>query len=257
MRIESECFLLPKAGNRTDEYEDASHSSTHVHKETTCCRFAIADGASESSYAELWARLLVKGYCLGRWGDRQIHRSVSPLSKAWQKKISGKSLPWYAQEKLSSGAFSTLAGITFRFPMDAESPAFDAIAVGDSCIFHVRGDTMIASFPLSTAGDFERRPVLISSNAVNNVQLDAFVRRWSGTAEAGDEFWLMTDALACWLLTRYKEDSGVIGIIQKLAGEHDFNHLVHEERRRPHREGYYYLRNDDVTFIRLKLVKGK
>lgn len=116
---------------------------------------------------------------------------------------------------------------------------------------------MIASFPLSTAGDFERRPVLISSNAVNNVQLDAFVRRWSGTAEAGDEFWLMTDALACWLLTRYKEDSGVIGIIQKLAGEHDFNHLVHEERRRPHREGYYYLRNDDVTFIRLKLVKGK
>ncbi|WP_127534553.1 protein phosphatase 2C domain-containing protein [Paenibacillus kobensis] len=257
MRIESECFLLPKAGNRSDEYEDASHSSTQVHKETTICRFAIADGASESSYADLWANLLVSGYCYGRFGGIQIHRAISPLSKAWQKKTNGKSLPWYAQEKLSSGAFSTLAGITFRFAADDESAAFDAMAVGDSCIFHVRGDTMVASFPLSTADDFRRRPVLISSNAANNVQLKEFVRLWSGTAEAGDVFWLMTDALACWLLTRYEEDRSVIRLIHQLADEHDFNHLVHEERRRPHREGYFYLRNDDVTFIRLKLVKGK
>lgn len=257
MRIESECFLLPKAGNRRDEYEDASHSSMHVHKETTVCRFAIADGASESSYAEQWANLLVKGYCFGRFGGMQIHRAVSPLSKAWQKKMNGKTLPWYAQEKLSSGAFSTLAGITFRFAIDADAAAFDAIAVGDSCIFHIREDKLIASFPLSTADDFGRRPVLISSNAANNAQLHAFVHRWSDIAEAGDEFWLMTDALACWLLTRYMEDTSVIRIMQKLADERDFQHLVHEERRRPHHEGYFYLRNDDVTFIRLKLVKGK
>ncbi|MBP3963032.1 protein phosphatase 2C domain-containing protein [Paenibacillus lignilyticus] len=248
---------MPKAGNRSDEYEDASHSSTHVHKETTICRFAIADGASESSYAELWANLLVSGYCFGRFGGMQIHKSVFPLSKAWQKKTNGKNLPWYAQEKLSSGAFSTLAGITFRIARDAESAAFDAMAVGDSCIFHVRGDSMLASFPLSNVDEFLRRPVLISSNTANNAQLKAFVHSWSGTAEAGDEFWLMTDALACWLLTRYKEDRSVIWLIHKLGGERDFNHLVHEERRRTHREGRFYLRNDDVTFIRLKLVKGK
>lgn len=257
MRIESDCFLLPKAGHRSDEYEDASHSSTQVHKDTTIYRFAVADGASESSFAGLWAKLLTSGYCFGRFGDMQISKSISPLSKAWQKKTGGKSLPWYAQEKLSSGAFSTLAGITFRLAKDAESAAFDATAVGDSCIFHIRGHAMIASFPLSTSEDFERRPVLISSNPANNDQLQASVHNWSGTAEAGDSFWLMTDALACWLMTRYKEDRSVIRLIHQVADKRDFNQLVLEERRQPDREGRYYLRNDDVTLIRLKLVKGK
>ncbi|REE55429.1 hypothetical protein A8990_16921 [Paenibacillus taihuensis] len=256
MRIESDCFSLPKAGNRSDEYEDASHISTHVQKDATICRFAIADGASESSYADLWANLLASGYCFGRFDGTTIHKSVSPLLKAWQKKTGGKSLPWYAQEKLSSGAFSTLAGITFRFANDAESAAFDGIAVGDSCIFHVRGDTVFSSFPLSTVDDFGRRPVLISSNAANNARLHAFVHQWSGTAEAGDAFWLMTDALACWLLTRYKEDRSVIRRLLELDGARAFNHLVHEERQLIHRKGHAYLRNDDVTFIRLKLVKG-
>ncbi|WP_308637341.1 hypothetical protein [Paenibacillus silvisoli] len=254
MRIESDCFALPKAGNRRDEYEDASHSSTHVHKETTICRFAIADGASESSFADLWANLLASGYCYGRFDGKPLHKSVSPLSKAWQRKIngSGRELPWYAQEKLSSGAFSTLAGITFRMTAeDGAAAAFDAIAVGDSCMFHVRGDAIIASFPLSTADEFQHRPVLISSNAANNGQLKSFVSKWSGTAEAGDAFWLMTDALACWFLTRYKEDrSSAMKQINSLASEQDFHHLVQEERRR-------LLKNDDVTLLRLKLVKGK
>ncbi|SDW06297.1 hypothetical protein [Paenibacillus sp. CF384] len=257
MRIDSDCYSLPKAGNHSHEYEDASHSSTHVQKETTVSRFAIADGASESSFADLWANLLTSGYCYGRIDGLHIHKSVSPLSKAWLKKTSGKSLPWYAQEKLGSGAFATLAGITFRYAKDAETVAFDAIAIGDSCIFHVRGDTLIASFPLSNADDFSRRPVLISSNAANNDRLKSSVHEWSGTAEAGDAFWLMTDALACWLLTHYMEDRGVIRRLQELDGHRAFDHLVHEERRRLYREGHFYLRNDDVTFIRLNLVKGK
>ncbi len=147
----------------------------------------------------------------------KVNISINPFPnyrRAWKKKLNAKDLPWYAQEKLNSGAFSTLAGITFRLT-DASSAAFDAIAIGDSCIFQIRGDKIIASFPLGSADDFHNRPVLISSNAANNIHLKAFVKTWSGTAQAGDSFLLMTDALACWLLTRYEED---ISVIKKIHG---------------------------------------
>ncbi|AJY75055.1 hypothetical protein VN24_11290 [Paenibacillus beijingensis] len=253
MQIESEYFSLPKAGNRKDEYEDAFNSSIFVHKDTAYYKFAIADGASESSFADIWADLLASGYCNGKFDSKHIHKFISKLSKAWKRKLNAGDLPWYAQEKLNSGAFSTLAGITFRLT-DASSAAFDAVAIGDSCIFQIRGDNIIAFFPLGSVEDFHHRPVLISSNAANNIHLQAFVKKWSGTAQAGDSFWLMTDALACWLLTRYEEDISVIKKIYGLAREHDFIYFVQAERKLMCPGGSFYLRNDDVTLIRVNLV---
>lgn len=252
VQIESECFSLPKAGNRKDEYEDAYGSSIFVNKDTAYYRYAIADGASESSFADIWADMLASGYCNGKFNDKQIHKSIAKLSKAWKGKLNTKDLPWYAQEKLNNGAFSTLAGITFRLT-DASSVAFDAVAIGDSCIFQIRGDKIIAFFPLGSVADFHNRPVLISSNAANNIHLKGFVKKWSGAAQAGDSFLLMTDALACWILTRYEEDISVIKKIHGLACEHDFIHLVQAERKLIYRDGSFYLRNDDVTLIRVNL----
>ncbi|MDQ0871580.1 hypothetical protein QFZ77_000239 [Paenibacillus sp. V4I3] len=253
VQIENTCFSLPKAGNRKDEYEDAVGSSIFVNKDTAYYRFAIADGASESSFSDIWANLLASGYCNGKFESKHIDKSVSKLSKAWKRKLNAKNLPWYAEEKLKSGAFSTLAGITFRLT-DASSAGFDAVAIGDSCIFQVRGDKIIAFFPLSSIDDFHNRPVLISSNTVNNIHLKMFVKKWTGTAQTGDTFLLMTDALACWTLTRYEEDASVIKKIQGLAGEHDFINLVQSERKLICRDGGFYLRNDDVTLIRVNLL---
>ncbi len=252
VQIESECFALPKAGNRKEEYEDAFNCNIFVNKHTAYYRFAIADGASESSFADIWADLLASGYCNGKFDSKHIHKSISKLSKAWKRKLNAKDLPWYAQEKLNSGAFSTLAGITFRLT-DASSVAFDAIAIGDSCIFQIRGDKIIAFFPLGSVDDFHNRPVLISSNEANNIHLKAFVKKWTGTAQAGDSFLLMTDALACWILARYEEDISVIKKLHGLACEHDFINLVQAERKLICHDGSFYLRNDDVTLIRVKL----
>ncbi|TVY05404.1 hypothetical protein [Paenibacillus cremeus] len=253
MQIESEFFSLPKSGNHKDEYEDAFNRGTLVNKGTAYYRFAIADGASESSFADIWADLLASGYCNGKFDSTQIQKSISKLSKAWKRQLNGKALPWYAQEKLHSGAFSTLAGITFRLT-DAPSVAFDAVAIGDSCIAHIRSDKIIAFFPLGSIDDFHNRPVLISSNAVNNLHLTSFVKKWTGTAQAGDSFLLMTDALACWVLTRYEEDTSVIKKIHGLACEQDFINLVEVERQSIRRDGSIYLRNDDVTLVRVNLL---
>ncbi|WP_199620214.1 protein phosphatase 2C domain-containing protein [Paenibacillus alkalitolerans] len=255
VQIESACFSLQKAGNRIDEYEDAFNCDIFANDDPGRFRFAIADGASESSFAGIWAGLLANAYCGGKFDGKHIHKSISKLSKVWSRTIHAKDLPWYAQEKLNSGAFSTLAGITFRLTgEDGFFAEFDAIAVGDSCIFHIRGDKIIASFPVGSTDDFHNRPVLISTNAANNMDLKAFVKRWTGTAQTGDSFLLMTDALACWMLTRYEEDTSVVKKIHGLAGEHDFTNLVHAERRSIWRNGSFYLRNDDVTLIRINFL---
>ena len=51
-----QAFRLPKRGHSADEYEDAYAANPYVG------RFAVADGASESSFAALWAQLLVNGF---------------------------------------------------------------------------------------------------------------------------------------------------------------------------------------------------
>ena len=47
---------LPKRGHSADEFEDAFAF------DPAAGRYAVADGASESSFAGLWARLLVEGF---------------------------------------------------------------------------------------------------------------------------------------------------------------------------------------------------
>jgi hypothetical protein len=249
VRIESACFSLPKAGNSKEEYEDAFSYSLAVDGGTAQHRFAVADGASESSFADIWAGLLASGYCSGKLDSKQIDKPVSQLSKVWVRQLHAKKLPWYAQEKLRSGAFSTLTGITFRLT-DGPCAAFDAVAVGDSCIFQIRDDHMIACFPLGSVDEFHNRPVLISSNPANNTELKAYVKKWSGIAETGDSFLLMTDALACCMLKRYEEEPSVIQKVRALTDEDDFIDFVRTERTE------LYLRNDDVTLIRVNLLQG-
>lgn len=242
VQIASDCYSLQKAGYRKEEYEDAFQSGVSMNM----YRFAVADGASESSFANVWAGLLAGAYCNGKMDSDQFHNSISKLSKAWKRKLNAKNLPWYAQEKLSIGAFSTLAGITFRSAYDS-FVEFDAMAIGDSCIFQIRDTQLVCSFPLASAEDFHNRPILISSNGANNLHLQSSMKKWSGTAQAGDSFWLMTDALACWMLTRYEEGTEVIKQIQGLTCEEDFFRMVETERKQAR------LKNDDVTLIRVNL----
>ncbi len=49
-------FALPKRGHRLEEYEDAYAGNPDGG------RFAVADGAAESSFANVWAQLLVSGF---------------------------------------------------------------------------------------------------------------------------------------------------------------------------------------------------
>src|SRR5438309_355857 len=97
-------FHLPRRGHAPAEYEDAFAA------DPCSGRFAVADGASESSFAGRWARLLVEGFVGGAqdpWGADWL----VPLRRRWVEEVAPLPLPWYAEAKREQGAFATLLGV--------------------------------------------------------------------------------------------------------------------------------------------------
>ncbi|MHB9075769.1 MAG: hypothetical protein ACYC6G_19885 [Desulfobaccales bacterium] len=66
-KLEATTYHLHKAGNAPEEYEDASSCNPEG------MRFAIADGAAESSFAKQWADTLVAAFA-------QAYESLPPIS---------------------------------------------------------------------------------------------------------------------------------------------------------------------------------
>src|SRR5262249_36881311 len=146
-------FACPKQGNAVQEYED------YCGGDPRNGRFAIADGASESSFARAWARLLVKKFLREPVLEAdQWAAWLAPLQEEWGRGLSGLALPWFAKEKAELGAFATFLGLLVQ-----PDWTWRAVAVGDSCLFHVRGDSLIRQLPDLMAGDFGTTPALVSA----------------------------------------------------------------------------------------------
>src|SRR5271165_84818 len=92
-------FHLPKRGNSEAEYEDAFAG------DVVRGRFAIADGASEASYADVWARLLVEQFVRFPQAGLQPWSAWLPtIQQRWQQQVHQQSLPWYTEVKVEQGA---------------------------------------------------------------------------------------------------------------------------------------------------------
>jgi hypothetical protein len=204
-------FWTAKSGTSADEYEDAfafSPNSRH---------FAIADGATESSFADRWAQSLVQKYSKEppspTGGKLPLPDWIKPLQQEWHETIQWDTLPWFAEEKARLGAFATFLGVSFAPPgtkglmtrflkkHDADRLVWRACAVGDSCLFQIRQGALLKAFPLTRSDQFNSRPVLLCSNPNNNGPVWDAVEIAEGDCRRGDVFFALTDALAKWFLT--------------------------------------------------------
>jgi hypothetical protein len=228
---------VPKHGSTESEYEDAWAA------DPASGRFALADGASESAFAGLWARMLADGFLaaprpwdLAGWLDAARRR--------WSAEVMGLELPWYAEMKRAEGAFATLLGLAVR-PPTAERPGrWQAVAVGDTCLVQVRQGQQIKAFPVEESSDFDNQPVLIGSR-----NGPAEPRHAAGALMPGDLLFLMTDALAQWFLRageqgRYPWEAAA-PLLTITSPQDDFVAWIEELRA----DG---LRDDDVTLIILQ-----
>ena len=157
-------------------------------------------------------------------------------------------IPWHGEAKARAGAFATLLGLAIgSAPDDSGRLSWQAMAVGDSCLFVVRDGRLRLSFPLEDPAEFDNNPALVCSNPDNAGGLWESVRRSSGECAPGDLLILATDALACWLLAEHA------------AGERPWETLlaldppawagwVGERRRNGS------MRNDDTTLVIIEVA---
>ena len=235
-------FHAHKHGNAADEYEDAFAG------DPIQGRFAVADGASESSFAAGWAKLLVEGFLAAEGEPWDELDWLRPQRQRWAAEIDDRPLPWYAEDKRDLGAYATLLGIAFRFPgTDAESAEWHALAVGDSCLFHLRDGELLLSFPLTHSAEFGNLPNLLGSRGRPADTPSQGVQHAQGDWHPVDRFLLMTDALAEWTLRQIEESGQPTSAFDRLLAEPvpqaAFAEWVEEHRRR------HGLRNDDVTLL--------
>lgn len=177
----------PKAGNSESQNEDAAALGPKLR------RVAIADGASEGWQSGPWARVLA-AECVRTPPMPDSFAGWVTAARAKAPKTEATS--WYAEEKAALGSFATILGVSFEDAKDG-GIRWRAVAVGDSCLFHVRGEKLLAKFPVESLGDFSNRPKLVGSEVAQVVpEPDWF----AGRGELNDVFYLLTDALAEWYL---------------------------------------------------------
>jgi hypothetical protein len=247
MALEFKAFWLPKRGHSAEEYEDAFAGNGEV----GC--FAVADGASESSFAAAWAKLLVDGFVRepapqpGQWADW-----LPPLQERWTVSLNGAVLPWYAEAKVEQGAYATFLGVVLEGSGWRGRSRWSAIAVGDTCFFQVRGGKLHRSFPMTRSKEFGNQPWLIGSRTPPGALLERKpFQTWRGRCKRGDRLWLTTDALAQWLLVQHeagkKNWKTVERVLSEQATPDAFRTWIEDLRER------HGLRNDDITFLAVHL----
>jgi hypothetical protein len=227
---------LPKRGHALDEYEDACAGNA------AAGRFAVADGATESSFAAEWARLLVERFVAeptGGWSDW-----LPTLRQRWAAEVGGRDLPWYAEAKFEQGAFATFLGVAME--VRQAQGRWRAVAVGDSCLFHIRQDRLLRAFPLTRSADFGSHPDLVRSRPPDRPSRRPKRRRARGTWEPHDRLLLMTDALAQWFLKQAEQGEQPWRSVEESKTDVDFGAWVEDLRDRGE------LRNDDVTLLTIR-----
>jgi hypothetical protein len=177
-------LIVPKDGHAFAEYEDAVAGHPGIG------RFAVADGASESYAAGEWARHLVTAFVRQGPADDWL---AAPR-EAWRREIEGGELSWYAEDKLARGAHATFLGV--RFTVAEDHADWEAIAVGDACLFLLRDEARPFSFPLTSSTEFTSSPAFVRTRDVTP--------QWKtdrGSLRPGEAMLLTTDALAQFLMT--------------------------------------------------------
>ncbi len=252
-------FHVPKRGNAEAEYEDAFYPECDLVRQLGEFRCAVADGASESAFSGLWAQLLVRSF-----GKRKMR--LEWLRRLFEDAIKSKPVPWYLEKKIKNGAHAAFMGLLLRDGThnanggddgngngsDTASRSWRGLAVGDSCVFHVRDDELIAVGPVGKSELFDNSPYLIATKAKDLLRPRSLhhVSMMNGVWEPGDIFYLATDAIAQWLLAELEAGRPPWESLRDLCADDDttlYGRRIDELRTN------HGLHNDDTTLLQVEV----
>jgi hypothetical protein len=260
-------FWVPKRGSSVGEYEDAAwvgpvgNGTGEIRGRSLTV--AIADGASESFLAGHWARRLVKGFGTARGGAIRTRAgfiaAYREAVRGWDEEVQeyttereerGAPIQWYEEPGLAKGAYATILAAEFSDSREGRPPTWKAIALGDSCIFQVRDESLYQSFPTGDPTSFSYQPPLLSSRGADVTVLRRHIKTEAKDWERGDSFYLATDALAAWFLRTNEMDGRPWEPLRDLdtdGADVTFAEWVDEQR------DLGLMHNDDTTLIRIDM----
>lgn len=250
MRFQAQTFWLAKDADEPDQNQDAFE----LDAERGIA--AIADGVSSAIFSGPWARILThavvedpppleEGEAFQVWLARQ--------RDCWSSQIDASRLTWYQRPKMVDGAMTTLLWIELT-PIEigedglAKNYRLRSFAIGDSCLFHVRGGETQRMFPLEQSEEFGLNPAVIGSVDRKRDHLLEF-KAWETTCLPDDLLVLCTDAIALWACQQ--AEAG-----QPVAWENYWNQSDEAWREEifAHREASD-MRFDDSTLVLLRIIE--
>lgn len=247
-------FSIPKIGEQQAGIQDAFCYSS----DKTLA--AIADGASTSFLPAEWANLLVEYFCHHNQDSiTSIHERweewLRPMQEEWRKHFikikKDETIPWYAQgSRDKDHASATFVGLKLYPPNPAGKKTWEALAMGDSCLFHIKShSSQLITFPLGKSEEF--KTVTDCFHSLPEYKSSP-PKICTGFYESEDIFFLATDALAEWIIRDYQNPSGTRWQeLISIASQEDFTYFIHKIRHDR------LIKNDDTTLLRLKVTSLK
>ena len=250
-------------------------------KSTGRLTIAISDGASDSYASAEWAQLLtyhavqdaqerpdanlagndllsvLTANSVSRLVRDKLLQWLDQQAESWRSHQHWDNLPWFVEAKAEQGAHATLLVAVFVLSQTHDHPVctYRVLTIGDNCFFHFRGGKQLRMIPQMLADEFSCSPALVSTNCDYNRRHinEELIHLGHGEFRPGDEICLATDALSAW-------------IVQKLHGTSAHRHPVTTVFPDSSEEIVTFLnnlrsqsqmKNDDVTFVRLRWQQGK
>jgi hypothetical protein len=238
MDVQCDFRQVPKPGSNSEQCEDSFDFSS---KTSTA---AVCDGASTAFESRRWARLLTKRFAIEpphEWTRGELLDWTAWVADDWNKSIPWAKLNLFEEGKASAGSAATLVGLQLEASSErAATGTWRCLAVGDSCLFQVRGSQLVCKLPVEHSADFTSHPPLLSTDRkISAASLGKLVTD-GGTWQEGDRFFLLTDAIAQWFLSQYENDRAPWELLAS-SPEPAFETFVHDMQA----DGLMH--KDDVT----------
>ena len=187
---------LPKENENIDDCQD-------FYKCDNRGRFAIADGASQSFYSNIWAEKLVNHFCDDpNINERNWEQWLQPIQEEWSSVITQKvkqakeenKPTWVTnQNRLKFGECATSTFVGLEFVDDKVKISI----VGDSYLFVLEEEKLIETYPkLACADDFGDRPEYFASDRKDNRFPPVLESKVLRNKKSQMHFLLATDALS-------------------------------------------------------------
>lgn len=223
--------------------------------------FAVADGATQSFFPRHWAQQLTRQF--GERPDEAFENWAAWLNgpqRGWHEEVAHR-VAEAPDDVFASNDFqerrpaaATFVGLRFHTDRDTDLIPWEALVLGDSCLFHLQTGGKVDCHFKKTAADFSfvtesaesyprqspHHPKKLCSSPTGNTGSNG-----GADARSGDVFLLATDAFSKWMLARDEARKPVWGFVARLASDAKFQELVAEARA----DGVLPLENDDVALV--------